>query len=303
MLSCVGWIAASAHAQPGAVAAPPSAAQGTPAPRTAAQAPASAMAQARDHFVLGRQLFEAHNFREALREFRLVAALAPNAELWFNIGRAHEELAEYDLAARAFERYLRDRVDAKDEAAVGARIAELDRLAQLNRERSLREPNSGSLRIHTKSSSALVLLDGQALEPAALAEPLLLPAGRHRLDVSEARHIPMHAQLDIEPGLLTAAYADLPPATEARTLAPTRGFTWSLLGLTAAGAITSLVFGVLAVTQQADGDVGQAKAWAQRADVALAGTAVCALATAVLYYVEGRAAPTELTRAADRAAR
>jgi tetratricopeptide (TPR) repeat protein len=284
----VAWsVGAAARAEPNAA----------PEPQ-----PAAPITQAREHFVLGMQLFEARNFREALREFRVVAALAPNAELWFNIGRAHEELAEYELAARAFERYLRDRVDAKDEAQVRARIAELDRQAKLNRERSLRTPNSGSLRIHLHSSSALVLLDGQSLEPKALSEPLLLPAGRHRLDVSEARHVPMHAQLDIEPGLLTAAYADLTPVSEAHTTAVSRGFTWTMLGLTAAGLITTAAFGTVSLTQQAEGDVRQAQVWAQRTDVALAGTAVCALAAAVLYYVEGRMAHTELSRAATGSA-
>jgi hypothetical protein len=255
------------------------------------------LAQARDHFLLGTQLFAAHNYRDALREFQLVAGLAPNAELWFNIGRTHEELGEYDRAARAFERYLRDRVDAKDEASVRAHIADLDSRAQLTREHGELAPNKGSLRIHLESNAALVLLDGQALSPDALAEPLLLPAGRHHLDVSEPSRIPMHAQFDIEPGLLTAAYADLAPMTDARMRPASHTITWSLLGLTAAGLITSATFAALSLADQSDADLRPARSWAQRTDVALAGTAVCALGAVLLYYVEGRNARTELSRA------
>src|ERR1700755_155611 len=71
------------------------------------------LTRAQEHFVLGMNFFRAHDFREALREFQLAAALAPTAEVWFNIGRSYEELGEYAQAASALERYLRDRVDAK----------------------------------------------------------------------------------------------------------------------------------------------------------------------------------------------
>jgi tetratricopeptide (TPR) repeat protein len=264
-----------------------------PPPSAAA---AQTLARARDHFVLGMQLFEARNYGEALREFHLVETLAPSAELWFNIGRAHEELGEYADASRAFQAYLRDSVDARDQSDVRAHIAELDRQAQIARERAERAPNSGSLRIHLRSGSALVLLDGKALSRETLDEPLLLPSGRHRLDVSEIDHIPIHAQLDIEPGLLTAAYADLQPKTQARTRAPSHALAWNMLGVSAAGAIASGVFAGVALARQSDGDVRAAKAWAERTDVALAGTAVCALAAIVLYYIEDRTARSELSR-------
>jgi tetratricopeptide (TPR) repeat protein len=280
------WIAlhgGRVHAQAGG-------AQSAPAATDASQ-----VSEARNHFVLGMQLFEARSFRDALREFELAAALAPSADVWFNIGRAHEELGEYARAARAFERYLRDRVDAQDAATVKAHIAELDQLSAQARAPGEGLPETGSLRIHSRSKSSLVLVlvDGQALSRAALDEPLLLKAGRHRLDVSEAGYIPMHAQLDVEPGLLTAAYADLQPATRVRTLAATHGLSWSLLGLTAAGVLTSGTFAALALSRQADGDVRRASAWAERTDVALVGTGVCALAAVVLYYIEGRHARTE----------
>jgi tetratricopeptide (TPR) repeat protein len=270
------------------------------APSSPAMVEDSRVAQARSHFVLGMQLFDAGSFRDALQEFRLVETLAPSAEVWFNIGRAHEELGEYERAARALDRYLRDRVDAKDAVAVRAHILELDRLASQSREQSQSGSQTGSLRIHIQSKQALVLVDGQRLSRDALDQPLLLTAGRHRLDVSQEQHIPMHAQLDVQAGLLTAAYADLQPVTRSRMRAPARGFSWTLLALAGAGALTSGALGSVAMLQQSRGHTRQAEVWAERTDVALVGTAVCALAAAVLYYVEGRSARTELSRAGEQ---
>ena len=295
--------------------APPSAGPAQPAPSAAPADSApqvTHLEEARSHFRLGMQLFDARSYREALREFELVDRLAPSAELWFNIGRAHEELGEYEAAARALERYLRDRVDASDAAEVRAKIQTLETLAARQRERGQSATDSGSLRIHVHAASAppkgtapvmegaLVLLDGRRVATDTLDEPLLLPSGRHQLDVIAPDRIPMHAQVSIEPGLLTAAYLDLAPRTHARTRPSSHAFTWGALGLAGAGAITSGVFAGLALSEQSSGDVRRAEVWALRTDVALAGTAVCVFAAALLYYIEGRSARTEFTRTPAR---
>jgi tetratricopeptide (TPR) repeat protein len=255
----------------------------------------SGLDAARNHFMLGMQFFDAHSYREALQEFREVARLTPSADVWFNIGRAHEELGEYESAAHAFERYLRDRVEAKDETAVRARVAKLEQLAREARERVQSAPDTGSLRIHSGARGALILVDGHPQGPESLHEPLLLSAGRHRLDVLATNRIPLHAEVDIEPGLLTAAYADLQPKREARTLPSSHGLGFGLFGVAGAGLITSAVFGSLSIARQSEGSAGQAEAWAQRADVTLAGAAVCALSAVIVYFIEGRSAQSELT--------
>ena len=58
--------------------------------------------------------YRARRYREALRELELSVAEVPSAEVWFDIGRAHEQLGEYALAIDSYRRYLRDRVDAPD---------------------------------------------------------------------------------------------------------------------------------------------------------------------------------------------
>ena len=281
----LGWRSV-AQAQPEARASAPSATRGR-------------VDDAREHFVLGMQLFDAGSFREALHEFELVTRLAPNADVWFNIGRAHEELGEYRRARRAFERYLRDSVQAKDADGVRRRIAELEQLSASTAPAASTATMLGSLRIHVPGGipEALVLLDGRRLEAARLERPVLLSVGRHRLDVSHDDYVPIHARVDIYPGLLTAAYADLRPRTRTRMQAPSHGLTWALLGVAGLGALGGIVFGGVAIQQQAHGDVQRAEDWALISDVSFVGTAVCALAATVVYYLESRTARTERVRA------
>jgi tetratricopeptide (TPR) repeat protein len=268
--------------------------QSAPQPAVAETSP---LAQARKHFRLGVSLFEQRSFRDAAREFRAAAELAPNADIWFNIGRAYEELGEYQQAAEALEHYLRDRVSARDEPSVRAHISELSELARRTRERLQVAPDHGSLRIHARDRAALVFVDGEPQDSALLQEPLMLRAGRHRLDVIEPDRIPLHAQVEIQPGLLTAAYADQPPLSRVRTLASPHAYSYVLLGVASAAASTGLTFGALSAARQADASLPSARDWAARADITLAGAAVCALSAALLYFVEERGTGTEITRA------
>lgn len=256
------------------------------------------LTRAQEHFVLGMNFFRAHDYREALREFHVAATLAPNADVWFNIGRSYEELGEYAQAASALERYLRDRVDAKDASRVRLHIARLEELVRAQRERTQVAPQTGSLRIHRRerSSQSHVFVDGKLLAPDAIAAPLFLPSGRHRLDVIEPEHVPLRAVVDIEPGILTAAYVDLAPLTHAETRPASHALSYVLFGVAGAGALVSASFAGFSLSQQARGAVASSDAWAQRADVALAGTAVCALVAAIAYYAAERGARTELSR-------
>jgi tetratricopeptide (TPR) repeat protein len=250
--------------------------------------------QAHAHFLLGLDYFRSRDFRKALVEFENTAKLSPTADLWFNIGRAHEELGQYAEAASAFDRYLRDRVDAPDAPAVKARIAKLNTMLRAARTRQVGERGLGSLRIRGGSNSALVFLDGQPLQETSLHEPLLLPTGRHRFDVAEAGHIPLHAVVEIQPGLLTTAYAELRPSTQAQTLPAAHGLDYALFGVAGAAVLVSGAFATLSVMQRADGSIDDARVWAVRGDVTLAGAALCALVAGIVYVATKHGARTEL---------
>jgi tetratricopeptide (TPR) repeat protein len=248
------------------------------------------VAKARMHFLLGMQFFEVRAYRDAIREFELATTIAPSADVWFNIGRAREELGEDQQAKAAFERYLRDRVDAPDAEAVRARLHMIQQRIATGQRPLEATSGTGSLRIHlapAAKAGSLVTLDGKTLRESLRLQPVILPAGLHRLEVTRAGFIPFRAEVSIEPGMLTAAHPRLDPLTPApsdRTHA--RSWTWVMLGVAGAGALATGILSGIAADRLSDERVADARDWARRADVALAGTAVCALAAAILYFVE-----------------
>ena len=78
------------------------------------------MAQARERFQAGREHFQGHRYREAVRDFELAASLYPSAEISFNIALCYEQLQEYDAAIQYMQRYLREKVDPPDRPEVEA---------------------------------------------------------------------------------------------------------------------------------------------------------------------------------------
>jgi hypothetical protein len=59
-----------------------------------------------------------------------------------------------------------------------------------------------------------------------------------------------------------------------------------MLGVAGAGALATGIMGGIAADRLSEDRVSDARNWARRSDVALAGTAVCALTAAILYFVE-----------------
>jgi hypothetical protein len=248
------------------------------------------VAKARMHFLLGMQFFEVRAYRDAIREFELATTIAPSADVWFNIGRAREELGEDEQAKAAFERYLRDRVDAPDAEAVRARVRMIQQRIATGQRNTEPASGTGSLRIHlapAATSNSLITLDGKTLRESLRLQPVILPAGLHRLEVTRRGYVPFRAEVWIEPGMLTAAHPRLDPLTEApNAISHARSWTWVMLGIAGAGALTTGILGGIAADRLSDDGVSDARSWARRSDVALAGTAVCALAAAILYFVE-----------------
>src|SRR6185312_14545960 len=98
--------------------------------------------------------------------------------------------------------------------------------------------------------------------------------------------------------LLTTAYAELRPSTQARTLPASHGLDYALFGVAGAAALVSGAFATLSTMQRADGSIDDARVWAVRADVTLAGAALCALAAGIVYVATKHGARTELLPAA-----
>lgn len=83
-------------------------------------------ADAKGYKVKAKQLFEeaqvhyeTGRFQEALEDYSKAYELVQLAGFLFNIGQCHRELKEYDRALYFYERYLREKPDAKNNRARG----------------------------------------------------------------------------------------------------------------------------------------------------------------------------------------
>lgn len=247
--------------------------------------------QAREHFLRGVEHFEAHRYREAIRRFRLAAALVPSADLWFNIARAHEQLGEYAEAAHFYRLYLRDRVDPPDAEEVRKRIESLDERAAVERKRGARS-QTGLLQVHAEQEGAGVEVADRILGTSPLSERVPLPSGRYRVHAKKEGYIPFQSEVEVEPGQRTAAYVGMEPETRFRSVRGDHLWTWVTGGAAAAALITSAVLGGVAVAQP-DGALDDTRRWARYSDIALGTGLVLGVGTAVLYFLEGRVVHSE----------
>jgi tetratricopeptide (TPR) repeat protein len=232
--------------------------------------------------------YRALRFREAIHEFELSVAEMPSAEIWFDIARAHEQLAEYDLAIENYRRYLRDRVDAPDAQDVAHRIELLSsRLEAAGAAQQQRPRVPAALAIDATQSGALVLLDGRQLGIGPFDRIVEVAPGRHRLDVTRTGYMPFRAEVEVQAGALSAAYVEMHPLTQPHPTSAPRFWTWCALGASATALLSSGALGFEALQRRNDGDSGSARRWARASDAALGGALVLAVTATILYFAEG----------------
>lgn len=260
---------------------------GSPAAAAAAKTPAPGLqAGARRHFDSAIAHYRARRYREAIHEFELSIEQIPSPDVWFNIGRAHEQLGEFRLAASSYRRYLHDRGDAPDASELTAHIEALTRKAEAPATPQ-RKADLGSLAIDAEQPGALVLLDGRELGRAPVDRILEVSPGQHRLEATMQGFVPFRAHIEVQPGALSAAYVDLSPLTQRAASHPIATETWLALGASAAGVLASGAFGVLALSDRGRDDFKGSARWARASDWSLGGALVFGVTAAVLHFATG----------------
>jgi hypothetical protein len=267
-----------AHAQPARTP------QATTAHRGSAE-------RARAHFDQAMEHYRERRYREAIHEFRLSLAEVPNADLWFNIGRAHEQLGEYELAIENYRLYLRDRVEAPDAREVEQRVEQLKPRVQAVKAATPRAGEQGALAIKAGDHGVLVRLDGESLGPSPIDRLLQVAPGRHRLEASRADLIPFRAEVEVQPGGLSVAYVDLRQRARPETALAPRFWTWFAAAASAGALLTSGALGVAALERRDAGELADARRLALGSDIALAAGFGLAIGAALLYFIE--AEPSE----------
>ena len=274
-------IAAPGFAQPRATTA------AAPAPASRRAPGGELGAAARQHFEAAMAHYRARRYREAIHEFELSTAKVPSADVWFNIGRAHEQLAEFRLAIESYQRYLRERADAPDAREVRAHIDELSGRGEASPDSPERRAEHGSLAIDADQAGALVMLDGRRLDVAPIDKILEVSPGAHRLEVSREGYVPFRATIDVQPGALSAAYVDLRPLTQPPPANGTSFWTWLAVGASAAALITGTTLGIVAMDRRDHGDLEAANDLARASDIALGSALTLAVGAAILHFSSG----------------
>jgi hypothetical protein len=256
--------------------------------------------RARTLYGQGEKLFKSGDVEGAERAFEDAYRTMPNAVVLLKIADCKQKLNDYPGAVEILEKYLVERRDPPDRAAVEDRIAEMRR-------------KPGTLSLRSAPSGASIWVDGQ---DSALVTPsdVELPPGEHKLALKLPPYSPTEQTIIVEFGSkkeLELTLSQPPPAAPPSPVAPPNstlqpedtgtgpwhpnaGF-WVAVGATAAGAAVTTVFGVVALNKHSDYEKHPTKQIAddgERAaiisDIGLGVTVAGAVTATVLYFTTGR---------------
>jgi hypothetical protein len=166
----------------------------------AALPPASAPADTyKLHMENGVKLFEDRNYDAARAEFRAAYEARPRANPLINIALAYKAEFNYPKAIEALETALAKHQDTMGAGDIKAAEGELkDMRALLARVQLVVSP-----------ASAIVTIDGEVLPAAALAQPILLGPGTHKITASAEGFAPYEQRFTMASGESTEITAKL----------------------------------------------------------------------------------------------
>lgn len=303
--------ARDAPPQASATAATPT--EATPTETTPERGAESAR-RAREEFRLGVEHYQAGRYVEAIHSFQVAASLIPSADLWFNIASAYEqlsrsraELSDYEQAIGHYRRYLTERVDPPDRAAVEGSIAVLTERLEAARAAQTIATTQGTLRLHSEFEGATVRVDDEVVGQTPLDRDLPLAPGRHRVEATREHYLPYLAEVGVELGVTTTTRIHLEPAQSHRALVQSPVFAWVAWGLAGAALAGAVGVGVHAASlAPAQFDPGmfdpghdpyaESRTWGAISDGLLAASVGLTTVGIALFFFEGRAVGTVTER-------
>ncbi|MBI2895101.1 MAG: PEGA domain-containing protein [Deltaproteobacteria bacterium] len=165
--------------------------------------------EARQHFTQGVVHFDAGRYVQALEEFRRAYQLRSHPAVLVNLANCFLRLSRYPEAVLHFERYL-------------AESASLTPEQRADTERALEEARGhvGEILLTISPPGAVVRVDGREAGRAPFSRPLVVPAGRHRLEALAPGRQTMTHEIQVEPRLTAQWQISLPPAVAVRPPGP-----------------------------------------------------------------------------------
>ena len=268
-------------------------AQSAPSPET--------RAAAREAYARGQELHRAGQYEESEAAFFEAYELIPNPVVLLGIAEARERSGDAVGTVEMLERYLNERADAPDRAAVEARMARLRELP-------------ATLVVSSEPSGARVTLNGSETGRTTPTE-IEVPAGTHTVVFRHAGHDDAERTVEAPFGTRTEVTVTLAETAEPEAIEPvgdpieetppTEGPTesdedegpsagvWVTTGLAAASLVGGTVLGFMALSREADFDdepsedtADEGERFALFADVLFGLAAVSAITAVVLFLTD-----------------
>lgn len=271
---------------------------------------------ARQEFQAGVEHYQAGRYLEAIHSFQVAASRVPSADLWFNIATAYEQLArsrgevsDYEQAIAHYRRYLTERVDPPDRAAVEANLIALNERLDAARAAQRVETSTATLRVQSSFEGASVRVDGAAVGVSPLDQSMALEPGHHSVEATREGYLPFLADVTLERGLSASTSFSLTPERIHRAITRDPVFAWIAWGLGAASVVGSVALGAHAqgLADQASRQpfdstmptdpFADARTMGAVSDALLGGAALLVAIGVSLYFLESSAVGTVTERA------
>ena len=179
----------------------------------AADDSAATKREADRHFKTGVKLFEEAKYSEALAEFEQAYALASHPLVLYNLAATHRALSQYAQAVDFYNRFL----------AEGKGVVKPAQLARGERELADVLRLIARVDVTTDPEGATVSVDGRAIGPSPLGQPLILGPGDHVVSAALEGHQAAERSFRVAAGdtlavALTLARTPEQPAAEQHSI-------------------------------------------------------------------------------------
>jgi PEGA domain len=225
--------------KPGAAAAP----SGAPAAEAPAAPTPEVVAEAKQRFDRGLDLYSEGEYPLALIEFTRAYELVANYRVLYNIGQVGIQLGQYANARRALEEY----------AQKGGNTLSADRRAGIAKDLEMLERRTAFIEITVNVPGAEVLVDDVVMGKSPLSPALLVDAGVHRIAVRKSGYIQRTSQVTLAGGDRQTLPLSLDPQPEEKATIVVRerdvgdDSTLMIAGWVTTGALTAgaIVTGIM----------------------------------------------------------
>lgn len=164
--------AQQARAQPPSEGGSPSEEPGAESTGEEGESPSDASREYQRHLDNGVRLYKDKDYRAAITEFEAAYRAEPKASPLINVALSHKALHDYPKAIDALDRAIRLHPDSMQPEHLDAAKREITELRQL----------LGFVTVRIHPPRATLYVDGQPLPAAALAKPIPLSPGPHKLE-------------------------------------------------------------------------------------------------------------------------